>query len=208
MADDFRFDKYPKDAFKNEALRQVQNPEIQIREQLIDRGLDQFFPFEQKQVPRRVGTSALGTPVLDNVKFQAGSYQIGEDVIEYDDLIIDAVTLEVGQDKNILRTSVQGRNGTVKRYVSDGDYVIVMRGKLVNMDNHLLSPDDQFSNLVKIVQSNEPISVVSKILQALSVFEVVIRNYRFPSATRQNEQAFEIQAFSDEPFEFIISDDV
>jgi len=61
-------------------------------------------------------TSWLGTPIFADLRFPD------------DELILESVLIEVRQTKNIQRTPVQGRNGTVKEYIADGDYDITIRG--------------------------------------------------------------------------------
>ena len=190
----------------SELEKQVQNPEFQIREKAIDFAQNKAFPFRQQELPEPVGYSALGTPVFDNVKIEAGSYEFDGQTIEYDELVVDTVLLDVGQTKNIVKTAVQGRPGTVKRYASKGDYYITIRGQIVNNENNLKYPEEEVLNLIKVLESNESLDIVSKFLQALDIFEVVVTGYRLPQTTSQNSQPFEIRCLSDEPFEFIISD--
>ncbi|MEI8137589.1 MAG: DUF6046 domain-containing protein, partial [Bacteroidota bacterium] len=45
-------------------------------------------------------------------------------------IVIDTALFNVTQTKNIITTSIQGRNGTVKEYISLGDYNVTIKGVL------------------------------------------------------------------------------
>ena len=67
--------------------------------------------------------SMLGTPVFADMILQNDSKGSLK-------LQLLWVLLEVTQTKIIIKTPVQGRNGTVKEYISDGDYIVNIRGGL------------------------------------------------------------------------------
>lgn len=139
--------------------------------------------------------SVLGTPVFADVTLSyeaAGLY-----------LNMSTVLIEVSQTKNIVTTSVQGRNGTIKEYISDGDYLISLRGILVSetSDAYPVNQVQEFIDLMK-VQSDLPI--VSPFLQLFEIYNIVITDYRLPQVVGyQNQQPFEINCISDEPIELI-----
>ena len=83
-------------------------------------------------------TSYLGTPVFSNLDFIGGSYKnLQGEQIEYEDLRIDTVLFDVSQQKNVVTTEIQGRNGTIKEYISDGDFAINISGLIVQPDANL-----------------------------------------------------------------------
>lgn len=74
---------------------------------------------------RPVGVSALGTAVFDNVVFPAGQYvDLDGNTQVYNEVVLDAVTLNVTRTKEIIVSKVAGRDGTVKEYVTTNDYEI------------------------------------------------------------------------------------
>jgi len=88
--------------------------------------------FPQDDIP--VKTSVLGTDVYTNLTFQEGSFLPldGGLPISYGALEIDTVLMTVSQSKNIITTQIQGKTGTFKEYVNDGDFMIDVRGLLVS----------------------------------------------------------------------------
>ena len=107
----------------------------------------------ESETEESIGVSLLNTPVIDNIVFQSGSYiDLDGNEIPYNELRIDAVIIEVSQVKNIIKTSVQGRPGTVKEYISDGDYIINIRGVVNNTGkaNQKLYPKDAVNDLISL----------------------------------------------------------
>ena len=72
-----------------------------------------------------VGISQLGTVVFDNVLFPAGSYVDLNGITQnYSEVKLDSVAMVINLPKNIVRSRVSGRNGTIKEYISDDDFQI------------------------------------------------------------------------------------
>lgn len=81
-----------------------------------------------------VGISQLGTAVYDNITFPAGQYvDLDGNVQVYNEVVMDAVTVNVNRSKEIVVSHVAGRNGTVKEYVTTNDYEIRI--------NAIIAPD-------------------------------------------------------------------
>lgn len=168
-------------------------------------------------------TSYLGTPIFDPFRFLGGNFFELDDIkqenaIPYPDdegatgfgLIIPAAILEVSQSKNIITTSMQGRNGTVKEFVSDGDFAITLTGVIIgrNEDGEVkdignVYPFDDVQKLVTICKVPTPISVVSTFLGAVfGINEVVITDYNIPQREASRDmQPFQISMLSDVPIE-------
>lgn len=149
-----------------------------------------------------IATSLMNTPVYDNLIFKAGSYtDLQGNVIEYPELRIDNVILEVTQKKLIKKTEIQGRNGTIKEYISMGDYEISIRGSLQNFnsDEQTLWPIDLVTTLEKICRAERSIRIESKFLsQIFEIFDIVIESYSIPQVEGlRNLQPFTISAVSD-----------
>src|SRR3990167_7460356 len=96
---------------------------------------DNFVQPQEIQEDTPVAQSILGTPVYDNIVFQGGKYKTLEgDEITYaggpnsENFRIDNVLMTLSQSKNIVTTALQGRDGTIKEFMSNGDYVINIAG--------------------------------------------------------------------------------
>jgi hypothetical protein len=143
-------------------------------------------------------TSYLGTPVFADLTLKADENDAG--------LNIQTVLFEVDQQRNIVTTTVQGRNGTVKEYISDGDYAVSLRGLLVDPDPYTY-PAQQMQELMDRLRLPQSLVAVSGFLQLFQIYNLVITGYRFFQIEGfQNVQAFELQCISDTPVELIEED--
>jgi len=78
--------------------------------------------------------SKLGNPVYSEVVIKksqdivvdSDSFSSEKGYIRFDTCIVT-----VNQQRNIIKTPIQGRNGTVKEYISDGDYSINIKGSIL-----------------------------------------------------------------------------
>lgn len=143
--------------------------------------------------------SYLGTPVFADLSLRRDGQA---------PLRLETVLIDVSQTKNIVTTSVQGRNGTIKEYIADGDYEITIRGALVNPLTEAY-PTDLVRDLHQVLLQSDIVPVVSDYLRIFEIYSIVVTSYRFSQQEGyQNMQLFEIQAISDAPVELIDEDDV
>ena len=114
---------------------------------------------------------------------------------------IDTIVFEASQDKNIVKTAIQGRNGKVKEYVSDDDFIINARGFISNKDNVI--PLDDLRTFREIMQVPQQIDVVSQYLnEVLEVNQIVIERFSMPQIEgTRNELPFTFMASSDVPLD-------
>jgi hypothetical protein len=155
--------------------------------------------------------SYLGTPVysplefmkvagtsLDNSLDVAGQRNGNSEVL----LKIDTVLITVEQSKTIIKTPIQGRNGTVKEYISDGDFMINMRGVIISPYLEVF-PADEVKLFIELMAINGQIPVASDFLARFSIYNIVIERYSIAQKLgSRNEVPFEITALSDIPLEF------
>lgn len=161
-------------------------------------------PEEDKVAP--VGTSYLGTPVFSNLDVEPGSYKNLEgEQIDFEGIRVDTVLFDVSQQKNIIKTDIQGRNGSVKEYISDGDFAVTIRGAIVNPEGAVY-PEEDVLKLVEICKVQKSIQVNSRFLNdVFDIFDLVIESYSFPQSEGiENVQFFELSCVSDDPIELTI----
>lgn len=138
--------------------------------------------------------SFLGTPVFSDVAIPRDGQP---------DLLLETVLIEVSMRKNIITTTVQGRPGTVKEYISDGDYEVRIRGVLVTPGTNAY-PSEQVRDLHAILRRSDAIAVVADYLRFFDIYNLVVISYTFPQSEGfQNVQAFELTCISDNPEELI-----
>lgn len=153
----------------------------------------QHFNVEADDVAR---LSFLGTPVFSDLLIKES--ETGEG------MYFDTVLFDVAMEKHIVKTMVQGRKGTVKEYISDGDYSISIRGGIINHGSSNY-PSDDVAFFVNLMQIPAPLFVISPLLQLFDVQTIVIEKYQFMQRPGyQNIQLFEIDAVSDDPIESLI----
>jgi len=144
-------------------------------------------------------TSWLGTPVWSDVRlFPQGR----------EDLILETVLCTVSQRKNIVTTSIPGRKGTIKEYISLGDYEINIKGAIVGQDKGIF-PGQTVRDLLLVLIEDQAIKIVSDFLRIFDVYTIVVMDYSFPQQEGfQNMQLFEFNALSDDPVELVSEEDV
>ena len=168
----------------------------------IGRLRTQEFPSQKYEPDAALKNSFFGTPVWGNLKFPAGNYEtLDGEIIEFEGIEIDEVLISVSMQKNVVTTAIMGRNGTVKEYVSDGDYSITIQGALASNENDNY-PVAKFASLLEILKAPVSVKVESEFLAQFDIDEIVIVNYDFPQSEGFRDlQYFGISAVSDEPIE-------
>lgn len=153
--------------------------------------------------------SYLNTAVFSNLIFepdpQTGSTGTFTDIDGNDQsfsgLRIDTVLFQVAQSKNIVKTSVQGFNGTVKEYTSDGDFEINVVGSIVG-SNPNEYPETDVQTFVKLMSIPESLEITSEFLGIFGITDVVVESYSLAqTAGFRNVQPFTIRMLSDRPIE-------
>ena len=146
-----------------------------------------------------VSTSALNTPVYSNIEFISKTYTDSKGFqIPTPGKIYDAVLITVSQAKKIIRTEIQGRNGTVKEYIGDDDYQVVVNGIITGSNG--VHPVDEISELKEILDAPVSIEVACAYLQNLGIENLVVMDYSFEQqAGGHSYQTFSITFVSDVP---------
>lgn len=170
-------------------------------------------PDDQDQIPAESGwdRAALSASFLGNIVFDQFYFEkfTWPDLNGFDHSVpavfLDLVLFEISQSKNIITTALQGYNGTVKEYISDGDYQIKIRGAVVDK-NPMRYPKEQVQNLYEVCKANRAVPVVSQYLQLFGIYDIVIKDFSFPQREgTRNTQFFELDCISDAPIILIIT---
>lgn len=107
--------------------------------------------------------------------------------------------LELSQAKTIVKTQMQGRDGSVKEYINLDDWVLNFKGFIINYDADLY-PEERVETMVKFFQLNQVVASTSKWLSRWGIDKLVTTNLKFPTFEGvQNVQPFEIEMLSDYP---------
>jgi len=121
-----------------------------------------------------VSISQLGTPIYDQVIIPGGSYvNTKGDTITYDRIIIQDVLINVNLQRNIELTNIKGREGTVKEFVSNGDYEITFNGRVTSPWNN--EPTAALFALNQVFRVEQEIQINCKYLNTVyDITDVVI----------------------------------
>ncbi len=127
-----------------------------------------------------VGITSLGTVIFDNVQFPAGAYLDYDGVLQkYEGVTLDAVQLVVDRAKTIVRTQVEGVEGSIKEYVTNGDYSINLTAILAPDLLGLIPPEVLLGKIVELEKVPEAVGILSKyLLTQYEIQEVVIERVR------------------------------
>jgi hypothetical protein len=167
-------------------------------------GAIQTANFQRIPVTREqgYGNGDLGLPIMSYFEFIAGAYTPaqGGEPVQYDGVKLTNVLVTITQTKNIVTTAINGRNGTVKEYVSDGDYVISLTGSVVSPDN--IYPTAAVRALRELMSVPASLEFSCPFLEQFDITNVVVTDFDFSeTAGTRNMQAFTISLLSDEIIE-------
>lgn len=157
--------------------------------------------------------SYLGTPVFSNLEIPAGQYKnLQGETIPFDGIRIDTVLFDVTIEKNIVRTPINGRDGTVKQFISLGDYAISCQGIIIGESDAVnagfdvtetnLVPESEIRKLNEIMKVPQSIEVYSEFLDFFDVSTVVIEGANFQQREGFRDSVyFSCGMLSDAPIE-------
>ena len=118
-------------------------------------------------------------------------------------LSLQAVLIDVTFPRNIVKTVIQGRKGTVKEYIGEGDAQINFRGVITGTNGHY--PIETVEILKKIIEAPIPIPISCTYLNNLGIDTIVFED----RTLNQQEggysyQQFNLNAVQDTPQELLI----
>lgn len=120
--------------------------------------------------------SKLGTPVYCDIKFTGQSYTDNSGkVLSFPDLVFETVIMSINQSKNIVKTEVQGLDGTVKEYIGLGDFVVSIN--LIVTGPNGQYPRDKVALLRQMLMAPIPVAVTSWYLQIFGISYLVVESF-------------------------------
>ncbi|WP_297980846.1 DUF6046 domain-containing protein [uncultured Methanobrevibacter sp.] len=119
-------------------------------------------------------------------------------------LTIPDVTINVSKQKEIVKTAIVGRAGTIKEYITDGDYQIEMSIGVVAVDenNEIIDqyPEKAMSTLREVFEEDQTIEASSTFLDMFGINKIVITGFSAKQMTYANRQVVEVSALSDDDY--------
>lgn len=158
--------------------------------------------------PAQTEVRGYDSPVIRKSRLGTLIYESLELYDDSDSLIYtfpDAVLIDVSDlPKNIVKTPIQGRNGTVKEYIGLSDWNINIMGALINPSSKDY-PEDLVSDLTRVYELNTALKIQGSNLCALGIHSIVLEDLKFTRKPGYPSTAyFTIKACSDEPVELEI----
>lgn len=130
------------------------------------------------------GFSYLGTPVHGRIEFPSVTYDLLDGTSKItNEMFFDTALVSVSQQKTIITTAIQGRPGTVKEYISKGDYSISIELRVnTNQKNNVGAyPTDQITDLVALLEATIETPIISLFLNdVFGVDSIVVTDYTVP----------------------------
>lgn len=160
---------------------------------------------------REFASSPVGVPITDPADW-LGAYTLCPLLLRLEDgaeLSIPDAVVAMTRTKQIVTTQVVGMVGTVKEYISDGDFDIniavgiqgVEDGKIANV-----YPEEGLRELRKFLEIDKPISVQSAFFDLFEINRLVIKSYSLTQGTESNYQELTISALSDNEYNVFSTD--
>lgn len=156
-----------------------------------------------------------GNPTLSELKELEGQTWLTSLAIKHGDkeFIFNECLISLNMEKNIVTTALQGRNGTIKEYVSDGDYNISIDAGVStytieqNGEYNIDYPKDAVKELKDILSLPETLEVQSDFLEIFGIKSAVVKAFSLQQETHSNRQSINIQMLSDEPYEIKLKEE-
>lgn len=150
-----------------------------------------------------ITTNSVRSPLTDRKEWE-GRYALCVLTIENaakEKLTIDNAIVSVSQQKQIVTTQVVGRRGTVKEYISDGDYAVNISVGVQPADGVSDEyPSDGVRELRRFLTEAETLKVQSAFLDLWDITRIVVKSFNATQATDSNYQLVQISAESDEEY--------
>jgi len=125
------------------------------------------------------GATLAGGPLYANIEFTGQSWQDFSGVtLSYPDMIFNTVIIRVIQQKNIIKTQIQGSdNGAVLEYSGLNNYDVSIDIIVVGNNINGVYPRKAVDQVKKMLEAPIPLKVTSWYLQMLGIFELVVMDY-------------------------------
>ena len=155
--------------------------------------------------------SLLGTPIFMPFEIQPGNYDTFlegvKTTIPYNGFMFPAATLvDFERSKHIVKTIVQGKDGSVKELIAMDDYHINIHGFIASPPNQNVYPRDLVAAMRAICEIPAALNVTGGLFSEFGISHIVIERFTFPALEGvQNVQPFTIEAYSDEHIELILN---
>ncbi|MBO6185052.1 MAG: hypothetical protein J6O88_10275 [Chryseobacterium sp.] len=121
---------------------------------------------------------------------------------KFKEILLKECIITVSQEKNIISTTIQGRSGTIKEYISDDDYQITLDIGLSNFDfnkelNSFDYPISTVEEFLEMLRLAVPITLHSDFLMVFGIETAIVKSYNLQQETYSNRQSIVVNMISD-----------
>jgi len=186
-----------------DAIKQIKAFNLTVTDSLVTLSKGAFIKFDPYNTDTPDKQSLLNTPIFDTVIFgELNGTNVYKDIngneFSFKPIQIDLALVTITQTKNIVTTAIQGKNGTIKEFISDGDYQVSINGIVWINDN--IYPEDDVQTLINICKIPQSIKIFSNFINMFGITEIIITDYSIAQQEGlRNQQPFTINAISDAP---------
>lgn len=160
-----------------------------------------------RDAPLQGVNSDFGTPVVADVTFSSVTYTPNPSSINphpkpitLPSLTLLAILVNVNFPRNIVKTTIQGRNETVKEYIGEGDAQITFSGVIVGKNGQY--PKTDVNTLWQIIKAPVAIPISCAYLLQFGIYSIVFEDRTFgQDEGGYSYQSFSLNAISDTPQE-------
>lgn len=189
-------------------IRHVRVPDARKNDYETDRLAEGFYYPDEA-----LGTShgdylgrMLNTPVFADLTLGGGTYtdNLTGATVTFPELKFATVIVTVSLAARIIKTEIQGRNGTVKEYIGEDDARVTIQGVINGWNGHY--PLSEVGRLNSWRLAPVAKSATSTFLQNLGINNLVVESCDIPQiAGGYSYQQFTIECLSDMPVELKIT---
>ncbi|WP_302258289.1 DUF6046 domain-containing protein [uncultured Alistipes sp.] len=147
----------------------------------------------------------LSVPITDP-SYWASRYVLTELVLRREDgrtLRIDDATVNISQEKHIVRTQLVGLRGTIKEYICQGDYSVSLSVGIVAVRDGVIVdeyPEEGIREVRAFLDEDRAVEVSSTFFELFGISRLVVSRFSLTQETWSNRQRIDVQAFSDEDY--------
>lgn len=174
-----------------------------IPRQRLGNGIDRDYEVQEYDSPD-------DKDLLNSGTVSRFGHRIFSDVIfAVDDVELPVLNalVEVTRDNTIVKTAVQGRNGTVKEYIAAEDYQIRVQGSIIGNEKDKY-PYEQVKAFTELCNHQGTIEVISQYLSIFNIWEMVLKSQSFKHREGfQNIEDFALNFLSHTPMPLIVQEE-
>ncbi len=152
-----------------------------------------------------ISKQGVGVPITDK-SYWADRYVYCDLTFENEKgerLVMNDAVVSLSRSRNIVSTRMVGMDGTVKEYISEGDYDINIVVGIVAVENGVIVdkyPEDGIRQVKAFLDRKTALGVHSVFLDLFDVNSIVVKSFSVTQNTASNYQVISISAVSDEEY--------